>query len=81
MPFIYVYTQIIGRPPAEADPQRYFQVTAPSVYQMIVTLERAGFIHRPPGTARSVRVVVDPGQLPPLRPTAEQLVRLSGQRY
>jgi DNA-binding MarR family transcriptional regulator len=78
--FIYAYTQIAGRPPAEADLQRYFQVTAPSVHQMILTLERAGLIRRQPGTARSIRVIVDPEQLPPLRPTTEQLVKLSMQR-
>lgn len=27
--FIYYYTKVNGRPPAEADIQRYFQVTAP----------------------------------------------------
>ena len=79
--FIYAYTQIIGRPPAEADLQRYFQVTAPSVHQMILTLERAGLISRKPGTPRSIRVVVDPEQLPPLRPTTDQLVKSTVQRY
>jgi DNA-binding MarR family transcriptional regulator len=79
--FIYAYTQILGRPPAEADLQRYFQVTAPSVHQMVLTLERAGLIRRQPGTARSIRVVIDPDQLPPLRPTTEQLVKSSVQRY
>src|SRR5260221_14281154 len=37
--FIYAYTRVLGRPPAEADMQRYFKVTAPSVHQMVLTLE------------------------------------------
>jgi Mn-dependent DtxR family transcriptional regulator len=40
--FIDAYTRVTGRPPAEADLQRHFAVSAPSVHQMVVTLERAG---------------------------------------
>ncbi|MCK0505418.1 hypothetical protein, partial [Aromatoleum anaerobium] len=40
--FIYAYTQVLGRPPAEADLQRYFHITPPSVHQMVLTLERLG---------------------------------------
>lgn len=36
--FIWAYTQINGRAPAEADFQRYFKVTVPSVHQMLKTL-------------------------------------------
>jgi hypothetical protein len=32
--------------------------------QMIVTLERNGFIQRPPGDARSIQVLVAPKDLP-----------------
>ncbi len=42
--YIHLYTRLHRRPPAEADIQQYFQVTPPSVHQMVVTLERAGFI-------------------------------------
>jgi hypothetical protein len=28
--FIYAYTQVLGRPPAEADMQRHFKVTPPA---------------------------------------------------
>src|SRR6202158_3269747 len=52
--FIHAYTLVIGRPPAEADLQRFFQVTPPSVHQMVITLEHAGLIRRRPGTARSI---------------------------
>ena len=37
--FIYYYTKVNGRPPAEADMQLYFRVTPPSVHQMVLTLE------------------------------------------
>jgi Mn-dependent DtxR family transcriptional regulator len=36
------------RPPAEADLQRHFGVSPPSVHQMILTLERRGLIKRQP---------------------------------
>ena len=36
--FIYNYTKINRRPPAEADMQRYFQSTPPTVHQMILKL-------------------------------------------
>ncbi len=63
--FIHSYTRLHGRPPAEADIQRYFKVTPPSVHQMGVTLERRGFIERIPGKARSIRVSVPTAELPP----------------
>jgi DNA-binding MarR family transcriptional regulator len=73
--FIYAYTLVLGRPPAEADLQRHFQVTPPSVHQMALTLERFGLIRRQPGVARSIELLVDPECLPPLRPSAEQIVK------
>jgi Mn-dependent DtxR family transcriptional regulator len=65
--FIYAYTRIHGRPPAEADLQHYFRVSPPSVHQMVLTLERAGLIGRKPGVARSIEVLVAPELLPVLR--------------
>jgi DNA-binding MarR family transcriptional regulator len=65
--FIYAYTRVLGRPPAERDLQRYFAVTSPTVHQMIRTLERQGFIRRQPRTARSIELLVPPEQLPVLR--------------
>ena len=35
-------------------------------HQMVLTLERAGFIRRQPRTARSIELLVDPNQLPDL---------------
>lgn len=58
---------MIGRPPAEADLQRHFRVTPPSVHQMILSLERAGLIRRRPRLARSIELLIDPERLPPLR--------------
>jgi DNA-binding MarR family transcriptional regulator len=65
--FIDAYTRVHGRAPAEADMQRHFGVTPPSVHQMVLTLERAGLIQRQPGLARSIQVLVDPNRLPRLR--------------
>jgi len=65
--FIYAYTRVNARPPAEIDMQRYFDVTPPSVHQMVLTLERAGLIRRQPGAARSIEVLVAPERLPVLR--------------
>jgi Mn-dependent DtxR family transcriptional regulator len=38
--FIHAYALVNGRPPAEADMQRFFAVTPPSVHSMINELER-----------------------------------------
>jgi len=64
--FIYAYTRVNGQPPAEADMQRYFAVTPPTVHQMVLTLERGGFIRRTPGKPRSIEVLVPRELLPPL---------------
>ena len=65
--FIYAYTRVIGRPPAEADMQRHFKVTAPSVHQMVITLEQRGLIKRSPGVPRSIEILIAPEKLPVLR--------------
>lgn len=65
--FIYAYDRIFKRPPAEADMRRHFEVTAPSVHQMVITLEKAGLIKREPGAARSIQLLVVPEALPILR--------------
>jgi DNA-binding MarR family transcriptional regulator len=64
--FIYAYTRVFGRPPAEADLQRHFRVSPPSVHQMVLTLERAELIRRQPGVARSIEVLITPELLPVL---------------
>jgi DNA-binding MarR family transcriptional regulator len=65
--FIYAYTRVIGRPPAEADMRRHFKVTAPSVHQMVMTLEQRGLIKRRPGVPRSIEILIAPERLPVLR--------------
>jgi repressor LexA len=64
--FIYYYTKIHGRAPAESEIQRYFGVTPPSVHQMILTLEQRGLITRTPGVARSIRLTLPRKELPDL---------------
>jgi Mn-dependent DtxR family transcriptional regulator len=64
--FIYLYTRLHRRPPAETDMQEYFRVSPPSVHQMVLTLERAGLITRQPRIPRSIEVLVDPKHLPEL---------------
>ena len=65
--FIHAYTKLNGRPPAQADIQRYFKVTPPSVHQMVLTLERRWLLRRTPRQARSLEVLVAPEELPDLR--------------
>lgn len=64
--FIYNYTRIHRRPPAELDFQRYFQVSPPTVHQMIKTLELKRLIERTPGAPRSIRLLLAPQHLPRL---------------
>jgi DNA-binding MarR family transcriptional regulator len=76
--FIYAYTQIAARPPAEADLQHHFGVTPPSVRQMVLSFEHAGLIKREPGKPRSIQLLVDPRALPLLQ---SRTVKSSVQRY
>ena len=64
--FIYNYTKIHRQAPAESDLERYFQVSPPSIHEMIKTLERNGLIERIPGQARSIRLLVQLEYLPRL---------------
>jgi Mn-dependent DtxR family transcriptional regulator len=64
--FIYYYSKVNGRPPAEAEMQRYFRVSPPSVHQMVVTLEANGYIERTPGQGRSLRLLLAREDLPDL---------------
>ena len=65
--YIHQYSVVNGCAPAEADMQRFFQITPPSVHSMVLTLERRGFIRRVPGQARSITLIVAPESLPPLK--------------
>ncbi|MBI2365415.1 MAG: MarR family transcriptional regulator [Deltaproteobacteria bacterium] len=64
--FIYYYSKLNGRPPSEADMQCYFKVSAPTVHQMILSLEKHGFIDRKPGQGRSIKLLLRREQLPDL---------------
>jgi Mn-dependent DtxR family transcriptional regulator len=66
--FIYTYVLLNRQPPAEADFQRFFRVTPPSVHQMILQLERLGLIRRTPRQARSIELLVPDNELPKLQP-------------
>jgi Mn-dependent DtxR family transcriptional regulator len=64
--FIHYYTKVHRRPPGELDMQMYFQVSPPSVHQMILRLHALGLIERAPGQARSIRLLIPPEELPAL---------------
>ena len=64
--FIHNYTKIHRQATAELDLERYFRVSAPSIHEMIKTLERNGLIEKTPGQARSIRLLVRPEHLPRL---------------
>lgn len=64
--FIYYYTKLHRRAPSEADMQRYFMVSPPAVHQMILSLEKQGFIERMRGQSRSIRLLLPREQLPEL---------------
>jgi len=65
--FMYYYTKIHGCAPSEADLERYFRVSPPSVHQMVLTLEKRGLITRTPGEARSIRLLLPRQELPDLK--------------
>ena len=62
--FIYVYARMFRQAPAEADMQRHFRVSPPSVHQMVLGLERDGLIRRQQGVATSIDILVPPQDLP-----------------
>lgn len=65
--FIYTYTLLNKQPPAEADFQRFFEVTPPAVHDMILGLERRGLISRVPRQPRSIKLMVAHADLPQLQ--------------
>ena len=78
--FIHAYRRLLGQSPAEADMQRFFQVTSPSVHQMVLSLEKAGLITRQPGIARSITLTIDPADLPELASRYDQPVKIAASR-
>lgn len=67
--FIHHYGIVMGVAPSEADMQRFFRVSPPSVHSMVLMLERRGFIHRTPYQARSITLLIPPEFLPILERT------------
>jgi hypothetical protein len=65
--FVYNYSKIHGRAPAEADLERYFKRTPPTIHQMILKLEKKGLITRIPGQPRSIRLMVKAEEVPLLK--------------
>jgi repressor LexA len=64
--FIHYYTKLNAVSPSEADIQRYFKVSPPSVHDMVLTLESRGYIERVPGQPRSIRLRLARDELPDL---------------
>jgi len=75
--FIHTYVQLHGRAPAEADMEKFFGVTPPSVHRMVVELEKRGFIRRVPRQPRSIELTISEG-IPALQARPMQS---SGSRY
>ena len=55
--FIQSYIEAYGTGPTWREMQAFFHVTPPPVQQIVIELERKGYITREPGKARSIRVV------------------------
>jgi len=65
--FIDSYMVMNGRAPAEADLQRFFGTMPPTIHQMILKLDEKGLISRVPGQARSIKLLIDPDEIPRLK--------------
>ena len=65
--FIYNYSIMFKKPPAQSDIMALFETTPPTVHQMIIKLAEKGLISRKPGVARSIEVLVDPDDIPRLK--------------
>ena len=61
--FIHYYTKLHRQAPAERDMQIFFRVTPPAVHDMVVKLEKHGFICKEPGVPRSIRLLLKREQL------------------
>src|SRR2546428_3860357 len=64
--FIQTYTTLHGVAPAEADMQRFFRVTPPTVHRMVLALEQRGLLERVPGRRRSTRLLLPSNEIPKL---------------
>jgi len=64
--YIHTYTRLHRQPPSESEMAYFFDMSPPSVHQMVVTLERRGLRQRTPGQTRALRVLLPPEALPNL---------------
>ena len=64
--FIYAYTRVHRRAPAESEIQDYFHTTPPSVHGMLKTLQKRGLVSRRAGEARSTKVLLAAHEIPEL---------------
>lgn len=62
--FIHAYTEGFGMPPSESEIAAAMKVRPPSVNGMLKTLVKNGLIQKVPGEARSIEILIDPGQIP-----------------
>jgi repressor LexA len=66
--FIYNYTILFGKAPSEADMQRFFGKSPPTIHQMVLKLAELKLIMREVGEARSIQILIDPDEIPRLVP-------------
>lgn len=64
--YIYYYSKINRKPPAQRDIQQFFGVTPPTVHQMILQLEKKGLISRVENMPRSLTVNIPGSEIPDL---------------
>jgi hypothetical protein len=64
--FIYYYTKLNKKPPAESDFQKYFNVSPPSIHGMIIKLEEKEFISRVRYTPRNIKLLLKRSEIPDL---------------
>jgi len=64
--FIYNYTILFGQAPSEADMQRFFGKTPPTIHQMVLKLAELQLIRRKAGEARTIEILIDPDEIPRL---------------
>jgi len=64
--FIYYYSKVHRCSPSEKDMQVYFDVTPPSVHQMVLKLAEKGLISRTPRQPRSIKLLVNRNEIPDL---------------
>ncbi len=76
--YIHLYMRLHRIAPAESDFRFYFGTTAPSVHQMIVTLQKKGFISRTSRAPRSIRLLIPVDRIPELLPI--QSIRTSASQ-